>query len=55
MIKSRRMRWAGDVARRAKKRILFKNYMRKPQGRKRLKRQSCRLEDNIKVDLKEIG
>jgi hypothetical protein len=51
MIKSRRMRWAGHVALMGKKRILMRTHERK----RRLGRPGHRLEDNIKMDLIEIG
>jgi hypothetical protein len=49
MIKSRRMRWAGHVARIGMKRNAYRILVGKPE------RSRCRLMDNIKVDLIEIG
>jgi hypothetical protein len=54
MIMSRRMRWAGHVARMGEKtayRILVGN----PEGKKSLGRPRRRRVDNIKMDLREIG
>jgi hypothetical protein len=51
MIRPRRMRWAGHVARMAAKRILA----RKPEGKRPLGRPRRRWVDNIKMDLREIG
>jgi hypothetical protein len=49
MIKSRRMRWAGHVARMGAKRI----FVGKPDGTKLIGRPRCGWEDNIKMDFKE--
>jgi hypothetical protein len=51
MIKSRRMRWAGHVARMEENRIL----VGKPEGKRPLGRPRRRWEDNIRMDLREIG
>jgi hypothetical protein len=51
MIKSRRMRWEGHVARMGANRILAG----KPEGKNLLGRPRCRWVDNIKIDLREIG
>jgi hypothetical protein len=53
VIKSR-MRWAGHVVHMGKMRNAFK-IVGKPDGKRPLGRQRCRWEDNIKMDLKEIG
>jgi hypothetical protein len=50
MLKSRRMRWAGHVARMEDKRNANRILVRKPLGRPRR-----RWVDNIKMDLKETG
>ena len=53
VIKSRRMRWAGYVARIGeRKRGVYRVLMGKPEGKRPLGRHSCRWEDNIKMDLK---
>ena len=50
MIKSRRLRWAGYVARMEEGRSSFKILTGKPSGRPRR-----RWEDHIRMDLEEIG
>ena len=52
MIKSRRLRWAGHVARMEEDRSALKILTGTPTGRRPLGRPSCRWEDNIKMDLK---
>jgi hypothetical protein len=54
MIKSRRMRWAGHVARMGEKRNAYRLLVRKPEGKRPLGRPRRRWVD-IKVDLLEIG
>jgi hypothetical protein len=54
-IKSRRMRWAGHVARMGGKRNAYRILVGKPEGRRPLGRPRRRWVDNIKVDLREIG
>jgi hypothetical protein len=54
MIKSRRMRWAGHVARMGEKRNACRILVRKPEGKRPLGRLRRRLMDNITIDLKEI-
>ena len=53
MIKSRRLGWAGHVARMEKGRSAFKILTDKPTGA--LGRPRLRWEDNIRIDLEEIG
>jgi hypothetical protein len=55
MIKSRRMRWAGHVARMGEKRDGYRILVGKPEGKKPLGRPRPRWMDNIKIDLREIG
>jgi hypothetical protein len=55
MIKSRRMRWGGHIARVGKKRNACRVLVGKPEGKRPLRRPRCRWEDNIKMDLREIG
>jgi hypothetical protein len=55
MIKSRRMKWAGHVARMGPKRNTYKILVGKPEGKRPLKRPRRRWVDNIKMDLREIG
>jgi hypothetical protein len=54
-IKSRRMRWAGHVARMGEGRNVWRVLVRKPEGRRPLERPRRRREDGIKMDLREIG
>jgi hypothetical protein len=55
MIKSRRMRWAGHVARMGEKRNAYRIFVGKPGGKTPLGRRRRRWVDNIKMDLKELG
>jgi hypothetical protein len=55
MIKSRRMRWAGHVARMGEKRNAYRILVRKPEGKRTLGRPRRRWVDNIKIDLRDIG
>ena len=55
MIKSRRMRWAGHVARMGERRGVYRVLVGKPEGKRPLGRPRRRWEDNIKVDLQEVG
>jgi hypothetical protein len=54
VMKSKRLRWAGHVARMGAMRSAYKALVRKPEGRKRLGRPRRRWE-NIKTDLREVG
>ena len=54
-IKSRRLRWAGHVARMEEGRSAFKILTGKPTGKRPLWRPRRRCEDNIIMDIKEIG
>ena len=55
MIKSRRFRWAGHVARMEEGRSAFKILTGKPTGKRSLGRPRRRWENNIRIDLEEIG
>jgi hypothetical protein len=55
VIKSRTMRWAGHVARMGEGRGVYRVFVGRPEGKRPLGRPSCRCEDNIKLDLREIG
>ena len=55
VIKSRRLRWAGHVARMEEGKRAFKILSRKSTGKIPLGRPRRRLEDNIRMDLEEIG
>jgi hypothetical protein len=54
MIKSRRMRWAGHVARMGEGRGTYRVLVGRPEGRRPLGRPRRRWEDNIKIDLQEV-
>ena len=55
VVKSRRMRWAGNVARMGEDRGVHRVLVGKPEGKRPLGRPRCRWEDNIKMDLQEVG
>ena len=55
VIKSRRMRWAGHVARMGERRGVYRVLVGKPEGKRPLGRSSCRWEGNMKMDLQEVG
>jgi hypothetical protein len=55
IIKSRKMRWAGHVARKGGKRNMYRLLVGKPEGKGPLERPRRRWRDNIKMDLLEIG
>jgi hypothetical protein len=55
MIKSRRMRGAGHVARMGEKRNAYTILVGSPEGKRPLGRPRRRWVDNIKMDLGEIG
>ena len=54
MIKSRRMRWAGHLARIGERRGVYRVLMGKPERKRPLGRPRRRWEDNIKTDLQEV-
>ena len=55
VIKSRRIRWAGHLARMGEGRGMYRVLVGKPEGKRPLGRPRRRWEDNIKTDLQEIG
>jgi hypothetical protein len=55
VIKSWRMRWAGHVARRGDGRGVYRVLVGRPESKRPLGRPRRRWEDNIKLDLREIG
>ena len=55
VIKSRRLRWAGHVARMEEGRNAFKILTGTPTGKRPLGRPMRRWQDNISINLKEIG
>ena len=54
VMKSRRMKWVGHVARMGKRRGAFRLLVGKPEKRRPLGRPMHRWEDNIKTDLREV-
>jgi len=55
MIKLSRMRWAGHVAHMGERRGMYRVLVGKSDGKRPLGRPRHRWEDNIKMDLKEVG
>jgi len=55
VVKWRRMRWAGHVARMGQGRGVYSVLVRKPEGKRPLGRPRRRWEDNIKISLQEVG
>ena len=55
VVKSRRMRWAEHVARMGEDRGVHRVFVGKPEGKRSLGRPRRRWEDNIKMDLQEVG
>jgi len=55
VIKWRRMRWAGHVTRREERRGVYRVLVGKPEGKGLLGIPRRRWEDNIRIDLQEMG
>jgi len=55
VVKSRRIRWAGHVARMGEDRGVHSVLVGKPEEKRPLGRPRRRWEDNIKMDLQEVG
>jgi hypothetical protein len=55
VIKSRRMRWAGHVAMMGDERGMYRVVVGKPEGKRPLWRPRQSWEDNIRMDLQEVG
>jgi len=55
VIKSKRMRWAGHVARMDQERGVYRVLVGKPVGRRPLGRPRRRWVENIRMDLQEVG
>jgi hypothetical protein len=55
VIKSRRMRWVVDVARMREGRGAYRILVGRPDGKRPLERPRHRWEDNIKMDIQEVG
>jgi hypothetical protein len=54
-IKSRKIKWAGNVARMREEKNVYRVLMGKPEGKRPLERPRRRWEDGIRMDLREIG
>ena len=55
VVKSRRMRWAGHVARMGEGKRVYRVLVGKLEGKRPLGRPRRRWEDNIKMDFQEVG
>jgi len=55
VVKSKRMRWAGHVARTWQGRGVYRVLVGEPKGKRLLRRPRRRWEINIKMDLQEVG
>jgi len=55
VIKSRKIRWTGYVARMGEEKGLYRFLLGKPEGRRPLGRPRRRWVDNIRKDLQEVG
>jgi hypothetical protein len=53
-IKSRRMRWVGNVSSISEMRNTYKILVRKPEGMRTIRRPRHRWDDNIRMDLRKI-
>jgi hypothetical protein len=54
MIKSRRMKWTGHLAKTRAKWNAYKTFVGKPEEKRPLGRPERRWEDNIKMDFREM-
>jgi hypothetical protein len=54
-MKSRRVRWAGNVARMGQERKVYKILLGKPERKRPLGRPRRRWDDGIGMDLREVG
>jgi hypothetical protein len=55
IVKLRTIRWAGHAARMGEMRVLYRVLVGKAEGKRPLGRPRIRWEDNIKIDLQEVG
>jgi hypothetical protein len=55
VITTRRLRWAGHVARMGEERDAYRILVGRPEGRQPLGRPRRRWENNIKIDIREVG
>ena len=53
--KIEKMRCVGHVARMVERRDVYRVLVRKPEGKRSLGRPRLRWQDNIKIDLQEVG
>jgi hypothetical protein len=54
-MKSRRMRWVGNIALMGEGRGVYRVLVGKHEGKRPLGRPRLRWKDNIKIDLQEVG
>ena len=54
VVKLRKMRWAGHVARMGERRVVYRVLVGKPEVKRPLGRPRLRWEDNIKMDLQGV-
>jgi hypothetical protein len=54
VIKPRRMRWAGHVARMGEGRGVYRVLVGRPEGKRPLGRPRRRRDDNIRMDLRDL-
>jgi hypothetical protein len=55
VIKSRRTRWVGHIARMGEEKWAYRVLVGKPEGKRPLGRPRRRWEDDIRMDLQEVG
>jgi len=55
VIETRKMRWAGHVARVRERRVVYRVLLGKPEGKRLLVRPRSRWEDTIERNLLEVG
>jgi hypothetical protein len=55
VVKSRRMRWVGCVSHMGEERVVHRVLVGKPEGKSPLGRPRRRWENNIKMDLQDVG
>jgi len=55
VLKSRKMKLAGHVARTGEQRGVYRGLVGKPEGKRPLGKPKHKWEDNIKIDLQEVG
>jgi hypothetical protein len=54
-MKSRRMRWAVHVACMGERRVVYRVLVGKPEGKRPFGRPRHRWQDNVKMNLQEVG